>query len=201
MTLEPLATVADLAALNIDVSDGGLAESLLTSVSAAIREAAGTPISRTTSTVRFATEASRRIELPARPVVTVGTVLLDGQPLVAGTDYVVRDGHLWRLGGRPWHDYGRVPRELEVTFTHGYDPIPPDIVRTVCVYVAAGIAAAADGFEGHRGLQYRSIDDAREGFLSGADEIVDPTELTERTKAALRARFGGGRIGVIGAVR
>lgn len=201
MTLEPLATLADLTALNIDTSNVALADSLLASVSAAVREAAGTPITETTSTVRFATESSRRVELPARPVRSVSSVKLDGEELTEGVDFVVRDGHLWRLGGRPWHDYGQVPRELEVTFTHGYTQVPADIVRTVCVYVAAGIAAAQDGFEGHRGLQYRSIDDVREGFLSGADEVVDPTELTERTKAALRARFGGGRIGVIGAVR
>src|SRR5690606_42116241 len=59
MTLELLATLADLAALNIDVSDTALADSLLASMSAAVREAAGTPITDTTSTVRFKSEERR----------------------------------------------------------------------------------------------------------------------------------------------
>lgn len=200
MALEPLATVADLAALGIDTDDADLVDSLLISVSAAVREAAGVPIIRTASTVSLATEASRRIELPGAPIRSVTAVSLDGAPLTEGVDYVVRSGCLWRLG-QPWHRHDEVPSELTVTYEHGFDEVPADIVRTVCLYVAAGINAAKDGFEGHRGLQYMSIDDYREGYLSGTDEVVDPAELTERTKADLRARFGGSGPLVIGSVR
>lgn len=190
MAIEPLATVADLADLGISVDDPTLAHSLLASVSADVREAAGSLITVATSTVEIATEASRRVELPARPVRDVSDVELDGAPLVEGVDYVAHSGCLWRLGGRPWHRYGDIPSVLKVTFTHGYDVVPADVVRTVCMYVAAGLAAAKDEFSGNRGLQYVGVDDYREGYLSGSDEVVDPAELTERTKRNLRARFG-----------
>lgn len=202
MALEPLATVADLVDLGIDTSNTALANFLLDSVSAEVRDAAGVPITLTTSTVEIATEASRRIELPARPVRSVESVQLDGEPLTEGSDYVLRSGCLWRVDGCAWHRYGTVPGLLTVEFTHGYDEAPADVVRMVCMYVAAGINAAADKFAGHRGLQYVSIDDYREGYLSGTDEVVDPASLTERTKRDLRARFGtfAGPT-VIGAVR
>lgn len=200
MAFAPLATVADLTALGVDTTNTALVDSLLVSVSEAVREAAGTPITLTTSTVSFSTEPSRRIELPARPVRSVAAVALDGVTLTPETDYVLRDGHLWRVGGM-WHCHGAVPSELTVTFTHGYDACPSDVIRTVCLYVAAGVAAAADGFAGHRGKQYVSVDDYREGYLSGGDEVVDPTELTERTKRDLRARFGGSGPQVVGTVK
>jgi len=201
VALAPLATVAALATYGIDDSDRPLAEALLASVSDEVRDAAGCPIIRTVSTVAFATEASRRIELPARPVRSVMSVTLNGDPLSEGGDYVVRGDCLWRSDGRAWHRYGDIPGELEVAFEHGYDEIPQDIVRMVCMYVAAGIAASKDGFEGHRGKQYMSIDDYREGYLSGSDEVVDAAELTDRTKAGLRARFGGSGPTVVGSIR
>ena len=202
MAVEPLATVADLATYGIDDSNRDLAEALLASVSDEVRDAAGCPIVKTVSTATFSTEASRRIELPARPVRSVSDVSLNGESLTAGTDYVVRGDCLWRTDGRAWHRYGDIPGELEVTFEHGYDQVPEDIVRMVCMYVAAGIAASKDQFEGHRGLQYRGVDDYREGYLAGSDEVVDEASLTDRTKADLAARFGV-RSGpsVIGSVR
>ena len=190
--LEPLATVADLAALGIDTTKTALVESLLESVSAEVRDAAGSLITKITSTVSFATESSRRIELPARPVREVSSVSLDGRELVDGVDYVAHSDSLWRLGGTTWHAYGDVPSVLVVTFEHGYDTVPADVVRMVCMYVAAGLAASEDGFSGNRGLQYIGVDDYREGYLAGADEVVDPSELTERTKRNLRARFSAG---------
>src|SRR5690625_3827363 len=201
MSVDSLATVDDLTNLGIEVADANLAEMLLASVSSEVRDAAGVPITETTSTASFPTEASRRVELPGYLARDVEEVLLDGEKLEDGTDYVVRAGSLWRVGVRYWHRPGDVPSELTVTYTHGYETVPADIVRMVCMYVAAGLNAATEGFATSRGLQYMSIDDYREGYATGDNEIVDPLELTERTKAALRARFGGSAPVVYGSVR
>lgn len=191
--LPDLAVTADLTALGIPTTNTALVGSLLTSVSAAVREAAGVPISLTTSTVTMWTEPSRRIELPARPVVSVDEVLLDGEPV---TDYVLRGSSLYR--DRPWQRPGAIPSELEVTFTHGYTKVPADIVKLVCTLVGAGIVESADGVGRTRGLSSESIDDYRVSYTRGEDEVVDATELPERTKAALRARFGGSAVTVLG---
>lgn len=200
MALAPLATVADLAALGIDTTNPALADFLLNSVSAEVRDAAGVQITLATSTVTIATEASRRIELPGYAIRSVASVELDGEPLTEGVDYKFRAGSLYRVGC-PWRRPGEIPSELTVTYDHGFDEVPADIVRTVCLYVAAGINAAAEKFAGHRGLQYVSIDDYREGYLSGTDEVVDPAGLTERTRDNLRARFGGAGPVVYGSTR
>ena len=57
-----------------------------------------------------------------------------------------------------------------------------------------------DGFAGHRGLS-ETIDDYQAGYASGADEVVDPTELPEHTRAWLRRRFGPNSAVVMGGVR
>jgi len=200
VALAPLATVADLSDLGIDTSNTALVDFLLNSVSEEVREAAGVQITRATSTVTIATEASRRIELPGFAPREVTDVSLDGLSLTEGTDYVVRAGSLYRTCG-PWRHPGDIPGALTVTYVHGLDEVPADIKRTVCLYVAAGINAAEDKFAGHRGLQYVSIDDYREGYLSGTDEVVDPAGLTQRTRDQLRARFGGSAPVVYGSTR
>lgn len=192
MSVEPLATVDDLTNLGIEVTDAELAETLLASVSSEVRDAAGVPITSAVSTVAFPTESSKRVRLPGFLAREVTDVYLDGRALVEGVDYVVRAGSLWRVNAPFWHRPGEIPGEIIATYKHGYDTVPADIVRMVCMYVAAGLNAAVEGFGASRGLQYLSIDDYREGYATGDKEIVDPTELTERTKAALRSRFGGG---------
>lgn len=187
MALEPLATLADLTELGIAITPAPLVDSLLTSVSAEIREAAGVMIGpKSTSTIKLTGGRERYLAIPATPVRSVSLVLLDG---AAVSDWRLTDGRLWRACG--WaSDEG--PSEVTVTLEHGLDEVPADIVRLACMLVAAGLAASTDGFEGHRGKQYTSIDDYREGYLSGAEEVVDPAEIPDRTRAMLRRRFGGG---------
>lgn len=184
--MQPLATRVDLANRGISASSEALADALLEAVSAAIRDAAGSPITQETSTVTMWTEPARRIELPARPVISVASVSVDGEPVA---DWTLRGSALWR--SEPWQARSEPPRELVVTFTHGYATVPADIVQLACVLVAAGLAAAdGDGFGANRGKTYTSIDDYREGFATGSTEVVDPTEIPERTRLALRRRFG-----------
>lgn len=182
MTLAPLITAADLTVRGIDTSDAGTTAADIASASDAIRDAAGCAITRQTSTVTFTAEASRRIELPARPVVSVDQVLLDG---VLVTDWTLVGGSLWREDG--WGTPGNVPSALTVTFTYGWSDLPADIVDLACSLVAGAQRERADG--AHRGIAYERVDDYQVGFVQ-TDERVTAFELPDRTRAMLRRRFG-----------
>lgn len=192
MALAPLATTADLSALGVDITDDTLVASLLASVSADVRKAAGVPISRVTSTVELAGSREQWLPLPGVPVVSVASASLEGSVV---TDFRLIDGRLWRAGG--WQAT-RAPSLVEVTFTHGYDPVPEEIVRLVCMLVSAGMHAAKEGFGSRRGVSSERIDDYQVSFTRGEDEVVDPTEIPQRTRDRLRQEFGGG-VAVTGA--
>lgn len=182
--MQPLATPDDLAAYGFAVPEGFLAHMLLESVSAAVREAAGSPISVSTSTATLAGTREQFLPLPAGPVREVASVLLDGAEVM---DYKIRDQRLWRPAG-----WGAQHVDVEVTWTHGLEPVPADVVQLVCMLVGAGLNQAAQGELGpDRRIAYESIDDYRIGFRQGDAEVVDPTEIPDRVKASLRARFGG----------
>jgi hypothetical protein len=192
VALAPLAAKADLDARGIDTSDWSRSSALLASASSAVREAAGSQITKTTSTVTIWTEPTRRLDLPSRPVHSVTSVTLDGVVLVQDVDYFVRGSGLWR--NCYWQGRNEVPGEVVVTFTHGLDEVPADLVDLVCSLVAAGTVAAEDGYDPKRGVTNERVDDYAQGRATGADEVVSPMLLPERTQAWLRNRFGGGTV-------
>lgn len=180
-----LATVQDLQNRGITAEPTVLAETLLGSVSAAVRDAAGSHISVTESTIAEAGTPSQWLPLHVYAPREPSAVEVDG---VEVTDFKFVDNRLWRSGG--WV-IKREPSIVSITLEHGLDTVPADIVNMVCMFVAAGIAESKSRFAKPRGRQYISIDDYREGFATGDNEIVDPTELPQRVKDALRARFAG----------
>lgn len=182
MALAPLVTVADLSARGIDTSDATAVAADIDAASDAIRDAAGCAITRQTSTVVFAAEASRRVELPARPVVSVTTVLLDGSPV---TDWTLIGSSLWRESG--WATPGNVPAVMTVTFTHGWDAVPADVVDLACSLIAGAQQERVAG--SHRGKAYERVDDYQVGFIP-ADDHVSAFEIPDRTRTMLRRRFG-----------
>lgn len=183
--IEPLASKDDLEARGLPTEPENLLKVLLESVSAAVREAAGVPISAVSTTLTLAGTREQFLQLPVGPVVTVDSVAIGGVPV---TDWKVRDGKLWRPNG-----WAGQSRDVEVTLTYGYRKVPADIVQLVCSFVGAGMISAQDGdLVRDRGLAYTSIDDFREGYRTGDSEIVDMTELPDRVKNSLRARFSGG---------
>lgn len=198
MTLEPLATEADLMARGIDTDNPAATQALLAAASAAVRAGAGCAITRQTSTVTLSTEPSRRIELPARPVHAVTAVALDGRDLTVGVDCHLRGSSLWRE--QLWQSPAAIPSELVVTFEHGFDEVPADVVDLVCSLVGAGIAATDEGYASSVGKQYESIDDYRVGYAVGADAVASVMELPDRTRRALRRRFGMTSV-VVGTIR
>lgn len=199
MVLAPLATTADLSARGIPITNTSAIAALLESASTAVRGAAGAPITRQTSTVTMWTEASRRIELPARPVHGVTAVSLDGVTLVVGTDVFLRGSSLWREF--PWQAHGDIPAALTVTFEYGYAEVPADVVDLVCSLVGAGLAAIEDGYASHIGVQSESVDDYRVGFETGADATTSLMELPDRTRRMLERRFGWSGPVIVGSVR
>lgn len=188
MALAPLATVADLEArgLTVDASETAVVNVYLGVASAAVREAAGTAISRTTSTVSLEGPAGQWLTLPGPPIVSVASVAIDGRTV---TDWRLRSERLWRAAG--WS--GCEPSEVDVTQTHGLVDVPEDIVDLVCRMVAAALKAyrSEDGGEGL--AVDKEVTSERLGDWAvtyGSDGRVTEMELTQFWRDRLAARFG-----------
>ncbi|MGW2044642.1 hypothetical protein ACWCPF_05595 [Streptomyces sp. NPDC001858] len=190
MALAALATTADLAArgLTVTAQEETVAETYLDVASTAVREAAGVPISQTTSTVTLEGPAAEWLTLPGPPIVSVATVEIDGE---AVTDWRLRSHRLWRAGG--WSP-GCGPSDVEVIQTHGLAVVPSDIVDLVCRIAATALAdyrADPDG----AGLAAGDIRSERIGDYSvtyGDSGLITGMELPDYLRERLAARFGGG---------
>ncbi|MEU0133397.1 hypothetical protein ABZ172_05050 [Streptomyces sp. NPDC006296] len=189
MALDPLATVADLAALGLVIDDDetAVATRYLTVASAAVRDAAGSPISQTTSTVTLEGEADQRLRLPGPPIQSVSAVAIDG---AAVTDWRLRTDRLWRFGGWTRAE----PSEVEVTYTHGLPEVPADIVDLVGRLVA-GAMASYRAEDGGASLGTQVVTSERIGDYAvtyGGDGLATDMELPAYLRERLAARFGGG---------
>lgn len=190
MALAPLATLDDLdvRGLAVEPAEEPFATSALDAASAAVREAAGAPISQTTSTVLVEGEPGQRLRLPGAPLLTVASVAIDGQTV---TDWLIRSGRLYRAGG--WTGPG-APSEVEVTYTHGLPEVPADIADLVCRMVAGAVAAYRSSADG-TGLAAQTITQERIGDYSvsyGGDGLISDMDLPQYWRERLAARFGGG---------
>lgn len=190
MALEPLATVADLAALGlvVDAAELTVVQNYLRVASAAVRDAAGSPISQTTSVVKLEGEADQRLRLPGLPITAVSTVKLDG---VTITDWRLRSDRLWRLRGWTASDG---PSEVEVTQTHGLPEVPDDIIDLVGRLVAGALASYRSE-DGGASLGTQVVTSERIGDYAvtyGGDGLATDMELPAYLRNRLAARFGGG---------
>lgn len=190
MTLLPLATVEDLSSRGLTILDGEgfIVDTYLDVASASVRDAAGCPISQTTSTVVLEGPEGQWLRLPGPPVTAVATVEIDG---VAVTDWRLRSGMLWRAAGWTGTDG---PSEVEVTYTHGLPAVPPDIIDLVCRITAAALAAYRSEPDG-LGLAARDIRSERIGDYAvtyGDTGLITEMQLPDYLIERLAARFGGG---------
>jgi hypothetical protein len=193
VVLSALATVADLAVRGVDITNTTRATTLLASASAAIRAAAGHPISSVTSTVGLEGRSSRWLHLPAGPVTAVSLVKVDD---VAVTDWqLYPGGRLRRDPGLLWAPLGE-PTVVTVTYSHGFATVDADIVDLACGLVAGALAAADAGYDPGIGVQSVRVDDASETYVTGSAARSGQMELTEATRDWLAARFGGGAYAV-----
>lgn len=191
MALDPLATVADLEARGLTVApeETDLVGTFLAEASAAVREAAGVPISQTTSTVDLeGPDDSPWLTLPGPPIQSVAAVEIDGQ---AVTDWRLRSHRLWRAGG--WSS-GSGPSEVVVIQTHGLPEVQADIVGLVCRIAAAVLVAHRAEPDGE-GLAAKDVRSERIGDYAvqyGDGGRITEIELPEYLREQLAARFGGG---------
>jgi hypothetical protein len=191
VALAALATVADLEArgLTIQAEETTIVGTFLAEASAAVREAAGVPISQTTSTVALeGPDNSQWLTLPGPPVLSVASVAINGTVV---TDWKLRSGQLWRAAG--WSPGGE-PSEVTVTYTHGLPTLPADIVGLVCRIAAAALVAHRAQPDGE-GLAARDIRSERIGDYAvtyGDSGRITDIELPEYLREQLAARFGGG---------
>ncbi|MDT0568868.1 hypothetical protein RM704_15555 [Streptomyces sp. DSM 3412] len=191
MALAALASVADLEArgLTVEVSETTIVGTFLAEASASVREAAGVPISQTTSTVALeGPDNSQWLSLPGPPVLSVASVAIDGETV---TDWKLRSGQLWRAAG--WSP-GPEPSEVTVTYTHGLATVPADLVGLVCRIAAAVLVAHRAQPDGE-GLAARDIRSERIGDYAvtyGDSGRITDIELPDYLREQLAARFGGG---------
>lgn len=180
--MDPLATIADLEArgVTVDSSEADAVAVYLDVASALVRDAADSPISAVTSTVRLEGTGGR-LTLPGQPVTAVSAVLEDG---VALTDYRLLSGALTRSGG--FH----VGTEYTVTYTHGLPTVPADIVDMVCRLVGQELLALRSGAVASRPLKSERIGDYSATYDTDTD--AGTMVLTDFQRARLAARFGRG---------
>lgn len=186
--LAALADTDDLTARNITVPDGVDASTILDSASAAIREAAGCSISYGPSTITLVVDDPCDFDLPAGPVASVASVVVDSVAVV-GWRKVGDTLHMPRT--RWWGDDG-LPVEVTVTYTHGYPVIPADIVDLACSLAAMAFAvAAAGGYASDSQTGYIELGDFKKGFVHPeGTESPSPVAIPDMVRDALRARFG-----------
>lgn len=176
MALPALAGVGDFALRSIDSDRWN--DPALAAVSAAVREAAGSPILATTGTATLMGGAGAWLNLP-QPVSAVTAVTIDGVAVDA-TTYTAFPHALYRAAG--WGDF---PSLVVVTATYGFAEVPADIVQLVVdLTVLASSGSAADPT-----VESEQIDDYRVTYREGT---VSAIELPERTRLMLARRFGGG---------
>lgn len=158
--------------LQVDISTDSQiasAERALTAASAAIRNYTKQTIEQVADDeVTFDGKGGARLYLPQLPVVSVSKVVEDGETLVDGTDYKLGAyGILHRLEGNEWAEG---LQNITVTYTHGYETIPDDIVD-VCTRAAArayqlGLRSAEDA--GVPGVASKQLGDFAVTYASEA---------------------------------
>lgn len=135
--MDPLATLDDLQTRlgrSLDGDDAVRALAILDDASAAVRSYTGQTFTEATTTARFQPR-NGAIRLPQRPVTAVSAVEnVNGDPVSFTWDH----GVLVNLGGYGFLNSFEVEPfrnrrpYLDVTYTHGYEEIPADIIAVVC---------------------------------------------------------------------
>lgn len=164
----------------------------LESATDAIRECCHLTISRVAGdTVNLAGNWSTQLVLPEVPVVSVSAVTVDGTTFTAGTHYDRVGRVLWRRGlnsydpatgqvsdvPNPHLHWGGPSALVVVTYTHGWDPVPP-VVRGIC------LAMSARGFNSPDGVQQESI--GGYSVTYGSSTVAGANALLPAEKATLR---------------
>jgi len=187
------ATADDLATLlraSFDASQEEAADLLLAGVTGAMQRAAGGQqialVSNDTVTLQGTWD--RELILPQWPVVSVSAVSVNGGPVAAGTWFLTGTGKLYRgylpvfngpsdWGGDLYLSSWLGPTAaVVVTYTHGIDPVPPDI-KLMCLTAASRAFLNPEGITGETIGNY--------SYTMQVDPGGAGTLLTESDQAAL----------------
>lgn len=129
-TLDPLASIDDLALKTGGKADDEKLKLALDLASGRFREQANNPISMMTETVILDSDGGRALTLPCLPVHEVLALVIDGRQV---TDFEWSASGAIRLD-RPIPDKWR---SVQVTYRHGYAPVPKGIQDVVLEQAAA----------------------------------------------------------------
>jgi len=141
-----LATLEDLEQLLGSSVDASRAETLLAHASAAVRSYTGQHFTRETTTVTVRVPKSRWLRLAQRPVWTVDAVTdTNDNPLTFTFDGLDRV----RIPANVPSEFSFEPwlspvRTAKVTYDHGYDQTPGDIIAVVCQVAGRAYGVKAD---------------------------------------------------------
>src|SRR5689334_6413883 len=121
-------------------------ETLLARASRVVRVYTGQFFEEVTETVEVLPDMYGNLRLPQTPVTAVASVAVNGDTLDPA-DYtwtaqgLIRQQTLnsWEING----PYLRWTTPATVNYTHGYDPIPDDVIEIVADMVAGRLSAAA----------------------------------------------------------
>jgi hypothetical protein len=193
----------------LDAGETAQVEQLLEGVAATIYATIGRNLDRRTETVRIPGTWSEDLELPGRPIISIGDVRLNGR-LLDPTLYSWNQRQLLRrasdedlfdtswdelgvnpLGGararlRPLH-WGGPASTVQVTYEHGYtsENIPPLIKYTA-------IDVAARGFTSPVAVKQESLGAYSVTYSDRANGEGSGIQLTETEMKGLRSIFRRG---------
>jgi hypothetical protein len=137
MSLDPLATIADLEARlgrALTGTDADRAAALLVDASATVRNRTGQTFVAETTTARLRVRGTQ-LRLPQRPVTAVNTITnVDGDEV----------GFTWHGGDSLTLDSVPTVGWVDVDYDHGYEDVPDDIIGVVCNIAGRAFGTPAD---------------------------------------------------------
>lgn len=151
-----LATTSDLTArLGRDLTDteAARADALLADASALVRNYTNQNFDHVTDDVAVVRAVAGQVKLPQRPVSSVTSVVAIGGsdliPDVALTDWMFDKIDTVRIGEgnyvinlpEVWWDDDGYPGTYRITYSHGYETVPADVVAVVCGMVSRTLTA------------------------------------------------------------
>jgi hypothetical protein len=136
-----LADVQDIIQVTIPAEDLAAANAAIAAATAVVRTYTGQRLTAVAGDAVLLSGSRGVLWLPELPVTAVSAVSVDGTALDEGAFAFEPSGRLLRLEdwgdglSHPW-GWARGYRNVSVTYDHGYDPLPADLVD-VCARVAA----------------------------------------------------------------
>jgi hypothetical protein len=186
MALEALASVDDLSGRlgrTLTTAESDRVELLLADASATVRSYTGQDLSLVEDDVKRLRVKDGAIRLPQRPVVSVDSVAdIDGNDLDV----------TWSAGDRILLDAPGTYAWADVTYTHGFEEVPGEIVAVVCQIAGRAFGRPPD----ETGMQSESI--GQYSYTVGVAAAAGGLGLLNDERAVLdRYRAVGGYVRMV----